>query len=33
MQKDDWMKVARWTGYVFAPLALLAVGLILLAYY
>jgi len=33
MQKEDWLKVARWTGYVFAPLTLLVLGLFLLALY
>lgn len=30
MQKEDWINVARWMGYVYAPIALLILGVLLL---
>jgi hypothetical protein len=33
MKKDDWLKIAKWTAYIYAPIALLIIGVFLLAEY
>jgi hypothetical protein len=33
MQKEDWMKLAKWFGYVYAPIVLLVLGIFLLVQY
>ncbi len=33
MQKEDWVNVARWMGYVSLPIALLLVGIFILTHF
>ena len=30
MEKEEWLKVVKWTGYVYLPIALLIIGIFIL---
>ena len=27
MQREEWLRIAKWVGYVYAPIVLLVVGI------
>lgn len=30
MQKEDWLRIAKWMGYVYLPIILLIIGIFIL---